>query len=75
MTEIRQELLNKLGRREDALESAWTEFVKYPSKDSYDRLRKYVPREDFRHWHEKAIQEAKKAALSAFIDICTATKE
>jgi tetratricopeptide (TPR) repeat protein len=75
LTGIRQELLNKLGRREDALESAWTEFIKYPSNIGYDRLRKYIPKEDFHHWHEKAIQEAKKNSLSAFTEICTATKE
>jgi len=75
LTEIRQELLNKLGRREDALESAWAEFIEYPSDIGYDRLRKYIPKEDFRHWHEKAIQEAKKTSLSGFIEICTATKE
>ncbi len=75
LTDIRQELLNKLGRREDALESAWAEFIEYPSDIGYDRLRKYIPKEDFRHWHEKAIQEAKKSSLSAFIEICTATKE
>ena len=75
LTDIRQELFNKLGRREDALESAWTEFMEYPSKIGYDRLRKYVRKEDFRHWHEKAIQEAKKNSLSAFIEICTAAKD
>jgi len=75
LTGIRQELLNKLGRREDALESAWAEFIEYPSKMGYDRLRKYIPKEDSRQWHEKAIHEAKKRSLSAFIKICTATKE
>jgi uncharacterized Zn finger protein len=75
LTDITQELLNKLGRREDALESAWAEFTEYPSKIGYDRLRKYVPKEDFHHWHDKAIQEAKKTSLSGFIEICTATKE
>jgi len=75
LTGIRQELLNKLGRREDALESAWTEFIKYPSQYGYDRLRKYIPEEDFRQWHEKAIHKAKNSSLSAFIEICTATKE
>ena len=75
LTGIRQELLNKLGRKEDALESAWTEFIKYPSEDSYDQLRKYIPEEDFQHWHEKAIYEAKNGSLSAFIEICTAAKE
>ena len=72
---IRQELLNKLGRREDALESAWSEFKKYPSKYGYDRLRKYIPKKDISHWREKAIHEAKKTSLSAFIEICTETKE
>jgi len=75
LTGIRQELLNKLGRREDALESAWAEFIEYPSKMGYDRLRKYIRKEDFQHWHQKAIQEAKKNSLSAFIEICTAAKE
>jgi len=75
LTGLRQELFNKLGRREDALESAWAEFKEYPSKYGYDRLRKYIPKEDFRHWHGKAIQEARKSSLSAFIEICTATKE
>ena len=75
LTEIRQELLNKLGRRKDALESAWAEFIEYPSDIGYDRLRKYIPKEDFQLWHGKAIQEAKKSSLSAFIEICTGTKE
>lgn len=75
LTGIRQELFNKLGRREDALESAWDEFRKYPSMYAYDQLRKYVPKKDFEHWHEKAIQEARRTLLSAFIEICTETKE
>jgi len=75
LTGIRQELLYKLGRREDALESAWAEFIEYPSDIGYDRLRKYIPKEDFQHWHEKVLYEAKKSSLSAFIEICTATKE
>jgi len=75
LTGIRQELFNKLGRREDALESAWSEFKKYPSQYGYDRLRKYIPKKDISHWREKAIHEAKKTSLSAFIEICTETKE
>ncbi len=75
LTGIRQELLNKLGRREDALESAWSEFKRYPSKYAYDRLREYTPKKDLHHWCEKAIHEAKKTSLSAFIEICTGTKK
>jgi len=75
LTGIRQELFAKLGRGEDALESAWSEFKEYPSKHAYDRLTKYIPKNDLHHWHEKAIHEAKKTSLSGFVEICTETKE
>lgn len=75
LTAIRMELLNKLGRRENALESAWEEFIQYPSKEGYAQLKKYAPKKDFPHWHQRAIENAKNTSLSAFIDICTATKE
>jgi len=75
LTSMRQELLDKLGRREDAFESAWSEFKKYPSVYGYEELMKYVGKQDFRQWHEKALPEAKEISLSAFIEICTKTKE
>lgn len=75
LTSMRQELLDKLGRREDAFESAWSEFKKYPSVYGYDELMKYIPKQDFKQWHEKAVLEAKKTSLPAFIEICSKTKE
>ena len=72
---MRQELLDKLGRREDAFESAWSEFKKHPSVHGYDELMKYIPKQDFKQWHEKALLEAKKTSLSAFVEICSKTKE
>jgi len=75
LTSMRQELLDKLGRREDAFESAWSEFKKHPSMHGYDELMKYIPEQDFKEWHEKALLEAKKASLSAFVEICRKTKE
>lgn len=75
LTSMRQELLDKLGRREDAFESAWSEFKKYPSVYGYDELMKYIGKQDFKEWHEKALLEAKKTSLSAFIEICSKTKE
>jgi uncharacterized Zn finger protein len=75
LTAIRIELLNKLGRRANAVESAWEEFIQYPSEEGYDQLKKYAPKKDFPHWHQKAIENAKKASLSAFIDICTTAKD
>lgn len=75
LTSVRQELLDKLGRREDAFESAWSEFKKYPSVYGYEELMKYIPKQDFKQWHEKALLEAKKTSLSALIEICSKTKE
>jgi hypothetical protein len=41
----------------------------------YDELMKYIPKQDFKEWHEKALLEAKKTSLSALIEICSKTKE
>jgi len=75
LTGLKQDLLNKLGRREDALDLAWTEFKKYPSDFSYEKLMKFVDRKDVNNWHQKALDKAKDASLSGFIDICVKTKE
>ena len=36
LNNMKRELLDKLGRREDAFESAWAEFKEYPSENKYD---------------------------------------
>ncbi len=74
LTGLKQDLLNKLGRREDALDLAWTEFKMHPSKFSYEELMKFVVKKDVKHWHQKALGKA-HASLSGFIDICVDTKE
>jgi tetratricopeptide (TPR) repeat protein len=75
LTGLKQDLLNKLGRKEDALDLAWVEFKKHPSNFSYDKLMEFVDRKEVKHWHQKALEEAQGASLSGFIDICTKTKE
>ncbi len=75
LTGLKQDLLNKLGRREDAFDLAWVEFKKYPSDFSYEKLMKFVDRKDGKNWHQKALEKAKDASLSGFIEICTKIKE
>ncbi|MBW2249610.1 MAG: hypothetical protein JRF60_03005 [Deltaproteobacteria bacterium] len=75
LTGLKQDLLNKLGRREDALDLAWVEFKKYPSNFSYETLMKLVNKKDVKHWHQKALGKAQNTTLSGFIDICVKTKE
>ncbi|MBN2562235.1 MAG: hypothetical protein JXQ75_15025 [Phycisphaerae bacterium] len=72
---LRQELLAKLGRRREALESAWSNFAQHASACGYTDLMKYVPKGERRSWHERALQRAEKADLWGFIDICVETKE
>ena len=75
LSELQQDLFNKLGRREDALDLAWAEFKKHPSNFSYETLMKFVDRKDVKNWHQKALGKAQTASLSGFIDICVKTKE
>ena len=75
LTGLQQELLNKLGRREDALDLAWAEFKKYPSDLSYEKLLDFVARKDVKDWHQKALEKARDVSLSGFIDICVKTRE
>ena len=64
LVDMRRELLGKLGRKEEALESAWFDFQKYPGVYRYTELMKYIPKRDSRQWHQKAMQQAKKGELS-----------
>jgi len=75
LTGLKQDLLTKLGRREDALDLAWIAFKKHPSTFSYDKLMKFVVKEDVKLWHQKALGKAQNASLSGFIDICVKNKE
>jgi uncharacterized Zn finger protein len=75
LTGLQQDLLNKLGRREDAFALAWAEFKKHPSSFAYETLMKFVDAKNVKLWHEKALEKAKDSSLSGFIDICVKTKE
>ena len=72
---MKRELLSKLGHKDEALMTAWTDFKEAPSEYSYKELMKYTPKKEVKEWHNKAIMEAKKRSLPAFIKICTITKE
>ena len=72
---IERELSSLLGNNGYAIESAWTNFKKYPSEYSYDELMKYVAKKDINSWHNKAIEEAKKSPLDSTIELFIKTKE
>ena len=72
---LKRKLFKKMGRKEDAFESAWSAFKEHPSEYTYDEMMKYVSKKNREYWHKKAIEEAKRASLPAIIELCTKTKE
>ncbi|MBI4482445.1 MAG: hypothetical protein HY652_06090 [Acidobacteria bacterium] len=72
---MKRELLAKLGRQDDALQSAWRAFQEEPAPYSYEELMKYVPKAERAEWHRKAMAEAEKGRLDALMQLCVKTKE
>ena len=68
-------LLQKLGRGQEALESAWAEFEERPGAFAYDELMGYVPKRDRSGWHEKAMKAAERGDLTSLIDLLVKVKE
>lgn len=75
LAEMRRALLAKLGRGEDALDSAWADFQAHPSKFTYEELRRYVPKAERGAWHEKAMAAAEQSDLASLIELWLNVKE
>ncbi|MDD4890520.1 MAG: hypothetical protein PHU85_11385 [Phycisphaerae bacterium] len=72
---LKRELRRRVGRKDDAVQSAWSEFSRRPSAFAYEELMRYVPRQDRGEWHRKAMAAAKDAELAQFIELCVQTRE
>lgn len=75
LDKLHRELLTRLGRQNEALEAAWADFRKHPSRFTYDDLMKFVPKAERREWHEKALNAAKGADLHSLLELFIETKE
>jgi tetratricopeptide (TPR) repeat protein len=75
LADTRRQLLKKLGRTDEALNSAWTEFQALPNKIGYRELMRYAPKAERRGWHEKAMGAAANGRLSSLIELWLAAKE
>lgn len=71
----KRELQAKLGQKDEAFNSAWSEFMKHPSVYSYEEFKKYISEGDSEHWHKKAIEIARNTSLSAIIELAVQTGE
>lgn len=68
-------LLARIGRPGDALQSAWTEFEAHPSAFTYKELMRYVPADEMKIWHQKAMEASEKGSLVAQIELWLKEKE
>lgn len=72
---LQRDLLTKLGRGDEAIDAAWAEYRKSPSKFSFDDLMKVVPKADRAVRREKALDAAEGADLHSVIELLVDTKE
>ena len=75
LPKLRRQLLAKLGRESEALDSAWAAFLANPSKFTFDELFSYVPKAEHASWHEKAMAASERASLSTLIELWLSVKE
>jgi uncharacterized Zn finger protein len=75
LSQLKRNLLTKLGRADEALDAAWSDYREYPSTYTYHNLMKYVPKAQCKAWHEKAIEAAMGADLHAVMELLLKTKE
>jgi tetratricopeptide (TPR) repeat protein len=75
LEQLKPEILRHLGRKEDALALAWSEFQKSPNEFAYEQLMRYVPKGERPSWQERAMAAADKADLGNFISLCVRAKE
>jgi predicted nucleic acid-binding protein len=58
LAELKPRLLAELGRTGEALQTAWTEYCRHPSRYAYDHLMTFVPEPERLTWHDQAIAAA-----------------
>lgn len=75
LAEMRRALLVKLGRGNEALDSAWAEFEAHPCGFTYEELIRYVPKAGRAAWHEKAMASTGRGDLASLIDLWLKVKE
>jgi hypothetical protein len=75
LEKLKRELLAKLGRPDEALAEAWTEFEKTPSTYSYEELMRFVPEAERADWHAKALDTAEHGSLGSLIELLVEIKE
>ncbi len=72
---LRRDVLHALGRTDEAIASAWDEFVAHPSTWTYKTLMRYVPEVDRARWHGQAMEATQQAELGSLLQLWSETQE
>ncbi len=75
LNQLKRVLLVKLGRPQEALQSAWSEFEPHPSTFTYEELMRYVPAKEKRAWRQRAMEASEKGELYSQIELWIENKE
>ena len=72
---LRRELLMKVGRREEAIQSAWDYFRRFPHRSTYLELLACVPKVEAKAWRERALGVIDQASLNTRLELLLALRE
>ena len=75
LKDMKPKILLRMGRKEDALALAWSEFQGNPGEFTYEDLMRYAPGSEKATWHERAMAAAAGAGLGKFISLCVKARE
>lgn len=71
LEELRLSLLIRLGRRREAIESAWELFLAAPGGASFRRLESMAGETDRATWRRRALEQIENTAdAAAYVDVC-----
>ncbi|MCP3978597.1 MAG: hypothetical protein GY716_04585 [bacterium] len=70
-----RELLQRLGRLDDAIAVAWTDFEEHPTRTRYEMLMEVVPDDRRSRYRNKAVERAEHADLPPAIELFVETSE
>jgi hypothetical protein len=66
---LRRSLLVKLGRADEALQSAWAEFMAFPHRYTYEHLSELIPEAERQAWREQALEVVGGAPLQERMEL------
>ncbi|MGH7898811.1 MAG: DUF6880 family protein, partial [Candidatus Binatia bacterium] len=75
LEKMRRGILERLGRRGEALDGAFTEFREHSDEFTYRELMRYVPKRERARWHAKAMEAASGGELASLIGLWLETRE